>query len=126
LFLFTKRIIESALSKINSEKYIIVIYMQKIIIIGLLSIIIVGAIFTHNEPFINPSSLSTSYPSTHVLPTDESATKKSSCRIGYDIGLDKQCYRCSSGATIKQGNIFPSGFYCLGANGITTRPIQSN
>ena len=67
------------LPKINSEKYIIVIYV-KIIIIGLLSIIIVGAIFTHREPFINPS-------------THESATKKSSCRIGYDIGLDKHCYR---------------------------------
>jgi hypothetical protein len=103
--------------------------MKIIIIIGLLTIIIVSAIgffVLKKEPFTNPSSLSTSYPSTYVLPTDESATIKSSCGNGYDLGLDKQCYRCPSGIVIKQGPQFPSGFYCPGPNGVITPPIQSS
>jgi len=101
--------------------------MKKIIIIGLLTLLCMSVIVLsyNREPFTNPSSLSTSYPSTYVLPTDESATIKSSCGNGYDLGLDKHCYRCSSGIVIKQGPQFPSGFYCPGPNGVATRPIQS-
>ena len=102
--------------------------MKKIIIIGLLLVLIISVILSvviNREPFINPSQISTSYPSTYVLPTDESATMKSSCGNGYDLGLDKQCYRCSSGVAIKQGPWFPSGYYCPGPNGVATRPIQS-
>jgi len=101
--------------------------MQKIIIIGLVSVLtIIIIILSYNrEPFVNPSQISTSYPSSYVLPTDESATIKSSCGNGYDLGLDKQCYRCSSGIAIKQGGWFPSGYYCPGPNGVATRPIQS-
>lgn len=107
--------------------------MNKIIIIVLLLVLtisvivsfVVNRIMVNREPFINPSPVSTGYPTTYVLPTDESATIKSSCGNGYDLGLDKQCYRCSSGIAIKQGPQFPSGFYCPGPNGIATRPIQS-
>jgi hypothetical protein len=101
--------------------------MQKIIIIGLVSVltIIIIVLSYNREPFINPSQISTSYPSSYVLPTDESATIKSSCGNGYDLGLDKQCYRCPSGIAIKQGPWFSSGYYCTGVNGIATRPIQS-
>lgn len=102
--------------------------MQKIIIIVLLLVLTISAIVSFmvkREPFINPSQISTSYPSTYVLPTDESATIKSSCGNGYDLGLDKQCYRCPSGIAIKQGPWFSSGYYCPGPNGIATRPIQS-
>jgi hypothetical protein len=100
--------------------------MKKIIIIGLLlgvTISVIVSFVMNREPFINPSSVSSG--STYVLPTDESATLKSSCGNGYDLGLDKQCYRCSSGIAIKQGPWFSSGFYCPGANGSMTRPIQS-
>jgi hypothetical protein len=118
-----------ALPKINAEKYLIIIYMKKIIIIGLLLLIfmisVIVSLAINREPFVNPSSFSNSYPSTYVLPTDESATLKSSCGNGYDLGLDKQCYRCSSGVAIKQGPWFSSGYYCPGANGSMTRPIQS-
>lgn len=110
------------------NKNIIVIYMQKSIIVGLLLTLTISVIvlfMVNREPFVNPSQISTSYPSTYVLPTDESATIKSSCGNGYDLGLDKQCYRCSSGVVIKQGPWFPSGYYCPGVNGIATRPIQS-
>lgn len=102
--------------------------MQKIIIIGLLLVLTISVIvlfMVKREPFTNPSSISTSYPSSYVLPTDESATLKSSCGNGYDLGLDKQCYRCPSGVAIKQGPQFPSGFYCPGPNGVVTPPIQS-
>jgi hypothetical protein len=102
--------------------------MQKIIIIGLVSVLTISVIVSvviNREPFINPSSVSIGYPSTYVLPTDESATIKSSCGNGYVLGLDKQCYRCPTGITIKQGPWFPSGFYCPGQNGTMTRPIQS-
>jgi hypothetical protein len=117
------------LPKINAEKYLIVIYMKKIIIIGLLLLIfmisVIVSVVMNRESFINPSSVSNGYPSTYVLPTDESATIKSSCGNGYDLGLDKQCYRCSSGVAIKQGPWFPSGYYCPGPNGVATLPIQS-
>ena len=102
--------------------------MQKIIIIGLLLVLTISAIvyfMVNREPFINPSHFSTSYPTKYVLPTDESTTLKSSCGNGYDLGLDKQCYRCSDGISIKQGPWFPSGFYCPGTNDTITRPIQS-
>jgi hypothetical protein len=101
--------------------------MKKIIIVGLLLVLTISIIVLsyNREPFINPSQISTSYPSSYVLPTDESATIKSSCGNGYDLGLDKQCYRCSSGVVIKHGPWFPSGYYCPGVNGIATRPIQS-
>jgi len=102
--------------------------MKKIIIIGLLLVLtisIIVSVVMNREPFVNPSQISTSYPTTYVLPTDESATIKSSCGNGYDLGLDKQCYRCSSGVPIKQGPYTPSGYYCPGQNGVVTRPIQS-
>ena len=102
--------------------------MKKIIIIGLLlgvTISVIVSVVMNREPFINPSTFSTSYPPNYVLPTDESATIKSSCGNGYDLGLDKQCYRCSTGIAIKQGPYTPSGFYCPGQNGTMTRPIQS-
>ena len=117
-----------ALPKINTEKYLIIIYMQNIILIGLFTLLIIsviGSFVIKREPFINPSQISISYPTTYVLPTDESATIKSSCGNGYDLGLDKQCYRCPSGVAIKQGPWFSSGFYCPGPNGVITRPIQS-
>jgi hypothetical protein len=101
---------------------------MKIIIIGLLFGLIITVIVSfmiNRESFINPSTFSISYPSTYVLPTDESATLKSSCGNGYDLGLDKQCYRCSTGIAIKQGPWFPSGYYCPGPNGTMTHPIQS-
>jgi hypothetical protein len=116
------------LPKINAEKYLIVIYMKKIIIIGLLLVLTISVIVSvviNRESFINPSSVSNGYPSTYVLPTDESATIKSSCGNGYDLGLDKQCYRCSTGIAIKQGPYTSSGYYCPGPNGTMTRPIQS-
>lgn len=116
------------LPKINAEKYLIVIYMKKSIIIGLLLVLTISVIVSFmvkREPFVNPSPVSTGYPTTYVLPTDESATLKSFCGNGYDLGLDKQCYRCPKGIAIKQGPLFPSGFYCPGPNGIVTRPIQS-
>jgi len=102
--------------------------MKKIIIVGLLlgvTISVIVSFVMNREPFINPSSVSSGYPSTYVLPTDESATLKSSCGNGYDLGLDKQCYRCSSGIAIKQGPWFSSGYYCPGQNGGMTRPIQN-
>ena len=111
------------LPKINPEKYLIIIYM-KIIIILLLLVIISAIISSSREPFMNPSSYSTSYPPSYVLPSDESVTLKSSCGNGYSLGLDKQCYRCPNNTQMLQTAYTPSGYYCHGAT--NTQPLKSS
>ena len=99
--------------------------MKKIIIIGLFVLLFTCVIGSSvkREPFINPFPFSISYPDTYVFPTDESAIIKSSCENGYNLGLDKQCYRCPTGITIKQGPYTSSGFYC--PSGTIMYPIQN-
>jgi hypothetical protein len=100
-------------------------------------IIVVCATFRVIEGFAGSSVMLT----THIphapysaaystkLPTDESATLKSSCGNGLDLGLDKQCYGCSSASTggsiMIQGPGNISGLYCKAADGTVSEPIKS-
>jgi hypothetical protein len=95
-------------------------------IILFLVILIFSLLFSLSsfETFINPPSYSISYPSSYVFPTDESSTLKSSCRNGYDLGLDKQCYKCPPETTIHQGPHTFSGYYCLGKDKIALQPLN--
>jgi len=96
-------------------------------------IIVVCATFRVIEGFAGSSVMLT----THIphapysmaysttLPTDESATLKSSCGNGLNLGLDKQCYGCASGSIMIQGPGNISGLYCKAADGTVSEPIKS-
>jgi len=68
-----------------------------------------------------------------TLPTDESVTLKSSCGNGLDLGLDKQCYGCTSTSTstntnssvMIQGPGNSSGLFCKAADGTLSQPVKS-
>ncbi len=98
-------------------------------------IIVVCATFRVIEGFVGSSVMLTTHIShapysvaySTKLPTDESATLKSSCGNGLDLGLDKQCYGCASatGSIMIQGPGNVSGLHCKAADGTVSEPIKS-
>ena len=106
---------------------------RTISIVLLILIILVCATFRDIEGFVGSSvMLTTNIPHapytvaySTTLPTDESVTLKSSCGNGLDLGLEKQCYGCTSGSVMIQGPDNVSGLYCKSAYGAVSEPIKS-
>ena len=110
---------------------------RTISIVLLILIIVVCATFRVIEGFAGSSVMMTtniphapySVAYSTTLPTDESVTLKSSCGNGLDLGLDKQCYGCTSastnGSVMIQGPGNVSGLYCRAADGTVSAPIKS-
>jgi len=115
-----------------ARRTISIILLMAVLVISLgISVIQMSGVdgFTGSSVMLTTSIPHATYGAAYstTLPTDESVTLKSSCGNGLDLGLDKQCYGCSSasGSIMIQGPGNVSGLYCRAPDGTVSEPIKS-